>query len=896
MADRFVIVDGSSYFYRAFYAIPRLTTRKGFPTNAVKGFTSMLKKILRREKPAYAAVVFDAAERTFRHDLYPAYKQKREPMPEDLSVQIPWIKKIPAALGIPTLELHQFEADDVIATLAREASQEGLFVVVVTQDKDLAQIVTKETAEDDSPGVVIFDDSKEIRIGAREIREKYGVPPSKIADLLGLQGDSSDNIPGVKGVGPKTAAQLLERFASVEEMLDQLDRIEREKLRATLREQREAALLSKRLATVVRDLPIRFEPKSFRYREPDKEKLAEIFRELEFENDLRELEGAVPAAGEPSRPAPSVERLESAAAVHNWCAAIDRECGIEILAEGEDAMQARIVGIGLASGSRAAYIPVAHASLEGVAVVEGALDALAPALARADLRWVGHDLKNAIKLLARPIAGSLFDTMLATYLLRPDAASQEMERAAAGFLARPIPGRSELTGKGKGRLAADQVPVEQAAAWAGGRASVALELRPRLEQELIAAGAESVYREIEIPLIRVLVDIEREGVALDVGFLRSLSREFESRLRELEREAFRLAGVEFNLDSPKQLSDVLFVRLQLPSVRKTKTGLSTDAAVLEELSARHPLPAKIVEYRSLAKLKQTYVDALPALVNPRTGRVHTNYNQAVASTGRLSSSNPNLQNIPVRTEEGRQIRRAFVAGAGKRLVVADYSQIELRILAHLSGDQALIRTFREGGDVHARTAAEIFQMPVGSVTPEMRRKAKEVNFGIIYGMSAHGLSQRVKIPQSEAKTYIDRYFATYKGVRSYLDGLLAEGRKKGYVETLFGRRRPLPDLNSKNGMLRAAAERMAVNAPLQGTAADLIKIAMIRLHARLAREKLRGRITMQVHDELVAETPTQEADRLAEVMRQEMEGVRTLEVPLKVDVAAGSNWAEAKGD
>lgn len=896
MAERFVIVDGSSYFYRAFYAIPRLTTRKGFPTNAIKGFTNMLKKILRREKPAYAAVVFDAAERTFRHDLYPAYKQQREPMPEDLSVQIPWIKKIPGAFGIPTLELHQFEADDIIATLARAASQEGLSVVVVTQDKDLAQIVTKETAEDDSPGVVIFDDSRETRIGAREVRAKFGVPPSKIADWLSLQGDSSDNIPGVKGVGPKTAAQLLERFASVEEMLEQLDRIEREKLRAALREQRDAALLSKRLATVVCDLPIRFDAKSFRYRSPDKEKLAEIFRELEFENDLRELDGATPPASEPSRPALVVERLESLAAVREWIAAIDRECGIEILAEGEDTMQARIVGIGLAAGSRAAYVPVGHASLHGATAVEGAVEALAPALQRVDLRWAGHDLKTQIKLLGRPMAGPLFDTMLATYLLRPDASGQEMERAAAEFLGRPIPSRAELTGKGKGRLAADQTSVERAATWAGGRAAAALELRPRLERELAAAGAEPVYREIELPLLRVLVDIEREGVALDVDFLKSLSREFESRLRALEQEAYRLAGLSFNLDSPKQLSEVLFVRLKLPSVRKTKTGLSTDAAVLEELSAKHPLPAKIVEYRSLAKLKQTYVDSLPALVNPRTGRLHTSYNQAVAATGRLSSSNPNLQNIPVRTEEGRQIRRAFVAAEGKRLVVADYSQIELRILAHMSRDETLLRTFREGGDIHARTAAEIFQVPLGRVTPEMRRKAKEVNFGIIYGMSAHGLAQRVKIPQTEAKMYIERYFATYTGVRSFLDGLLAEARKKGYVETLFGRRRPLPDLNSKNGMLRAAAERMAVNTPLQGTAADLIKIAMIRLHARLAKDGFRGRITMQVHDELVAEAPIEEADRLAAAMREEMEGARRLDVALKADVASGSNWAEAKGD
>jgi DNA polymerase-1 len=895
MAERFVIVDGSSYFYRAFYAIPRLTTRKGFPTNAIKGFTNMLKKILRRERPAYAAVVFDAAERTFRHDIYPAYKEQREPMPEELGVQIPWIKRIPGAFGIPTLELHQFEADDIIATLANEAAGRGVSVVVVTQDKDLAQIVTKETAEDDAPGVVIFDDSKETRLGAREVREKYGVPPSKIADLLGLQGDSSDNIPGVKGVGPKTAAQLLERFDSVEQMVERLDQVERPKLRETLREQRETALLSKKLATVVRDLPIRFDPKSFRYREPDQEKLAEIFRELDFEADLRELEGAA-AAPEPPRPVAKVERLESAAAVRDFLAAAYGECGIETLAEGDDAMQARLVGIGLAAGSRAAYVPVSSATLEGGAVVSDAVEAMAPALERGDLRWVGHDLKSAIKLLGRPFGGALFDTMLATYLLRPDAASQEMERAAAEFLSRPIPGRAELTGKGKGRLAADQVSIDQAAAWASGRAAAALELRPRLEKELAAANADAVYRDIELPLIQVLADIEREGVGLDTAFLKSLSKDFEARLRTLEKEVFELAGVEFNLDSPKQLSEVLFVRLKLPSVRKTKTGLSTDAAVLEELSARHPLPAKIVEYRSLAKLKQTYVDALPALVNPKTGRVHTSYNQAVAATGRLSSSDPNLQNIPIRTEEGRQIRRAFVAGGGRRLVVADYSQIELRLLAHMSGDETLVQTYREGGDIHARTAAEIFQVSVESVTSDMRRKAKEVNFGIIYGMSAHGLSQRTKIPQAEAKTYIERYFATYKGVRAFLDGLLAEGRKRGYVETMFGRRRPLPDLNSKNGMLRAAAERMAVNAPLQGTAADLIKIAMIRLHARLAREKFRGRITMQVHDELVVDAPEAEVGRVSAITREEMEGVRSLEVPLKVDVSSGINWAEAKGD
>jgi len=888
MPGSFVIVDGSSYFYRAFYAVPRLTTRRGFPTNAVKGFHNMLKKILRREQPALAAVVFDAAEKTFRNDLYPAYKEQREPMPEDLSVQVPWIKRVPAALGVASLEMNEYEADDIIATLARKAAASGFHVVIVTQDKDLAQVVTQE-AGDPSPGVVIFDDSKETRIGAREVEERYGVPPSKIADMLGLSGDSVDNIPGVKGVGPKTAAQLLQQFGSIEEMVANSSKIEREKLRALIEGSRETVLLSKKLATVVSDLPVEFDSATFRLAGPDRGKLMELYRELEFNTDLRELEGSAASVKLPE--AIQVEVLRDAGAVRGFASGLREQCGIEVLAD------AGPVGVALApSASCAAYVPLAHASLEGPVSTPGALEALSTALGRSDLRWVGHDLKTASKLLGRRFEGPIFDTMIATYLLRPDATSQELDRASVEFLSRPLRTREDLLGKGKGKLTAERLPVEDAAAWAGSRAAAAVELRARLEPELTSSQARRVFEEIELPLVPILADIEGQGVKLDIAFLKELSKDFEAQLRALEGTVHELAGVAFNLDSPKQLSEVLFQRLKLPPVRKTKTGLSTDAAVLEELSTKNPLPAKLIEYRSLAKLKQTYLDALPALVDAKTGRVHTSYNQAVAATGRLSSSDPNLQNIPIRTEEGRKIRRAFIAEPGAILVVADYSQIELRILAHMSHDEVLVKTYREGGDIHARTAAEIFRVPVSSVAPDMRRKAKEVNFGIIYGMSAHGLSQRTKIPQAEAKSYIERYFATYRGVRAFLDRILEEGRARGYVETIFGRRRPVPDLTSKNGMLRSAAERMAVNTPLQGTAADLIKIAMIRLYGRLAREGLRGRMIMQVHDELVAEAPEAEGARLSRAMRGEMEGPHPLDVPLKVDVSTGLNWAQAKGD
>lgn len=890
MAPRLFLIDASSYAYRAFYGVRGLATSKGLPTNAAFGFTSMLWHVLRAEKPELVGLVFDAPGPTFRDEIYRDYKATRQATPEDLVRQQPYLRRIARAFNVETLEVPGVEADDVIGTLARRAAAAGHEVVLITGDKDFMQLVTKR-AREEGPGIVLYDDMKQLRIGIDEVVERFGVPPERVVDVLALVGDSSDNIPGVRGIGPKTAAELVREFGSVEGILAGLDRV-KPRVRALLEAGREDAILSKRLAAIRSDLDLPFEPARFARREPDRAALIEVFAELEFDRFLRELEAeaprrrATPAGG--YRLVLTREDLEALAASLRGAPRLS----VDLETTSPDPMRARLVGISLcAREGEAAYVPVGHAYLGAppqLAPAE-ALEALRPILEDPSVGKVGQNLKfDALVLLRygvslRPI---VFDTMVGAYLVNPDQGPFNLETLARRWLGYDKARFEDLVGRGKGQLTFDQVPVERARDYGAEDADLAFRLAPILEAKVREAGMGALLEEVELPLLGVLVELERNGVRIDPAYFAGLSREFEKRMFELSREAYRLAGEEFNLDSPRQLQRILFEKLGLARGRRTKTGFSTDVAVLEKLAAEHELPARILEYRGLAKLKGTYIDALPGLVNPETGRIHTSYNQAVAATGRLSSSEPNLQNIPVRSAEGRLIRKGFVPEPGRRLVGADYSQIELRILAHLSEDARLSAAFHEGGDVHAATAQEIF----GTSDAEARRRAKAINFGIIYGMSAFGLSQRLGIDARLAQEYIDRYFARYPGVRAWLDRTLAEAERDGYVRTLFGRRRYVPELRSRNRTIRGQAERVAVNAPVQGTAADLMKMAMIRVERRL-----RGTgafLILQVHDELVLEAPAERAAEAGRLVREEMERVHPLRVPLKVDVAVGDNWAE----
>lgn len=897
MPDKFVIIDGSSYFFRAFFAIRGLRTSRGFPTNAVKGFTNMLKKVLRRFPAPYIAMVFDAAERTFRNEVYADYKAHRQPMPEELSKQIPYMKEISRAFQIPTLELNGYEADDIIATLARHAASQGLEAVVVTADKDLMQIVTKKSSDEKTPGVVLFDEGKDRRVGIDEVIEKFGVGPERVVDILALMGDAVDNIPGVKGIGEKTAAALVSKHGPVEEMLAHPERIEREKLRETLLAERENALLSKKLARLEAGLPIDLDLNHYRPGAGDREKLASLFRELELLGELREIEGG---AGEKRQgfAAGAYELIQDEKDLDRWLKG-PGPVAVDFFSDGPDPRRGRIVGIAVAAApGRAAYLPIGHAAnLGGPNQLDrsAVFARLKPLLEDPSIRKILHDVKSDMQLL-RPdgiaIADPIDDPMLASYLINADQLNHELDKLVSDCLSHDLAKLSDLTGTGKKKVALGQVEIERVKACVCERVDALLQVQSILDKRLEESGATRIYREIELPLARVLADVEWAGVKIHVPFLHKIGTEFEGKMTQYEKEAFEMAGVEFNLNSPKQLADVLFAKLKLPVVKKGDSGPSTDHEVLEELSAKHPLPAKILQYRSLSKLKGTYVDALPELVNRETGRVHTSFNQAVAATGRLSSSDPNLQNIPIRTEEGRRIRQAFIAEPGNVLVIGDYSQIELRLLAHMSEDPILVKAFREGRDIHAQTASEVFEVMPEMVTADMRRMAKLVNFGIIYGMSAHGLSQRLGISMQEAKRYIERYFTRYQGVRKFLDGILAGARRNGYVVTEFGRRRQTPGVDSKNGTIRAQAERIAINAPVQGTAADIIKIAMIRLHPKL--ERFHARMILQVHDELIVEAPEARADEVGTLLKSEMENVKPFRVPISVELGIGKTWGDAK--
>ena len=882
---KLVLVDGSNYLFRAFYAIRELSNSRGFPTNAIYGFTTMLIKLLRDQAPDYIAVAFDVKAPTFRHEAYKEYKATRKATPDTLVPQIPYVKEIVQGFSIPVLEQPGLEADDIIGTVARAHAGEGMEVVIVSGDKDLMQLVSGD--------IVMVDTMKDKTYDVAAVKERFGVGPEQVVEILGLMGDASDNIPGVPGIGPKGALRLIEQFGGIEEILAHPEKIHNQKTREAILANADQARLSRKLAQIRTDAEIPFDLEAGRRREPDRERLIALFREFEFSSLLQELKIDEEQTSEDYHICRTPEELAALAAR----LAGGKEFSLDLLTSSAEPMRASPVGLAVSPApGEAHYVPLAHDEETPQLGAGAVLDAFAPLLADPAIRKHGHDLKPTLILLAEngtPLWGLGRDTMVASYLLNPARHSFELADTVLDRLGRRIPSAKEVVGSGAKAAPFSSLSVEKAADFACRRVDAVTALAADLSDKIVAAGMEALLEDVEMPLVEVLAAMERKGVLLDLALLGTMSQEIEQLLALAEEKIHRLAGEKFNINSPKQLQAVLFEKLGLPRGRKTKEGYSTDVDVLSALARSHELPAEILAYRGMVKLKSTYIDALPELVHPRTGRVHTSYNQTVTATGRLSSSNPNLQNIPIRTLEGKRIRQAFIAPPGWEILSADYSQIELRVLAHLSGDEALIEAFTAGEDIHSRTASDIFGVFPEMVNPDMRRQAKVINFGVLYGMSAFGLAKELVITQKLAQAYIDGYFQKYAKVREYLDSLLAQARREGYVTTLLKRRRYLPEINSAQAPIRQFAERMAINAPIQGTAADLIKVAMVRIFRRLAKENLSAQLIMQVPDELVFEAPVSEREVLMPLVREEMEGVLKRDVPLRVEVASGRNWDEA---
>ncbi|MHB1946686.1 MAG: DNA polymerase I [Gammaproteobacteria bacterium] len=891
-----ILVDGSSYLYRAFHAMPALTNSKGAPTGAVYGVINMLRKLLTDYEPEHIAVVFDAKGRTFRDDLYDKYKANRKAMPEDLVPQIEPIHQIIRALGLPLLMIEGVEADDVIGTLAKEAEKHGVNTLISTGDKDLAQLV--------NPHVTLVNTMTNSVLNPETVKEKFGIPPELIIDYLTLVGDSVDNIPGVPQVGPKTAVKWLLEYGSLDNIIKNADNIKGkvgENLRASLAH----IPLSKTLATIKIDLDLKVKPDDLKRINPDLETLSKLYQELEFKTWLADILEKGTKKNEDKHA--NYETLFTQEQFDVWLKKLSEA---ELFAFDTETtslnyMDAEVIGVSFAIESgKAAYLPFGHNYENAPQQLsrDEVIKKLKPLLENSTRKIIGHNLKYDIEVLANHeinLRGIAYDTMLQSYILDSSSNKHGMDSLALKYLGwRTIP-YEEVAGKGVKQIPFNQIPIEQAARYASEDADVTLQLHnvlwPRLDKE---QGLKHVYEEIELQLIPVLARMERNGVLIDPHMLEIQTAELEKRLLELEEETFLIAGGPFNMSSPKQLQEVLFEKLKLPVLQKTPTGqASTADAVLQELADDFPLPKLIIEHRSLSKLISTYTRRLPEQINQRTQRVHTSYNQTGAATGRLSSSDPNLQNIPIRTKEGRRIRQAFIAPQGKKIISADYSQIELRIMAHISEDPNLLHAFANNLDIHTATAAEILGIPLENVTYEERRNAKAINFGLIYGMSAFGLAKQIGAERHIAQKYIDRYFARYPNVKTYMENTRVQAHTQGFVETLTGRRLYLPEINSSQIPRQKAAERAAINGPLQGTAADIIKRAMISLDTWLQEHKeVDAKMIMQVHDELVFEVAEQDVDKMIEIIRQHMMSAAELKVPLLVSIGVGSNWDAASGD
>ena len=893
---KLVLVDGSSYLYRAYHALPKLTSSRGEPTGAIHGVLNMLNKLAAEEDTPHLVVVFDAPGKTFRDDLYEEYKANRPPMPDDLRDQVgPLLEAIPA-MGLPLLRIEGVEADDVIGTLARQAVDSGMEVLVSTSDKDMAQLVA-----DDITLVNTMTDTVMDRDG---VKKKFDVYPEQIIDWLALVGDSSDNIPGVPKVGAKTAAKWLNEYGTADEIVAHAGEI-KGKVGESLREHLEQLDMSRTLATIRQDIELPYAPEDLARGEPDREILVPLYGRLELKRLLEQLKGGGgdPPKKEPATEAGDYETVLTEKAFDTWLGKIDKAelVAVDTETTSIDYMEAELVGISLAVATgQAAYIPVAHdyPGAPDQLDRDKVLAAMKPFLENPDRKKVGHHLKYDAHIFARygiRLEGMQFDSMLESYVLNSVATRHDMDSVARFYLDIDTIHYEDVAGKGARQLTFNQVDLEQAAPYAAEDADITLRLHERLWGELEKVEPlRKVYAEIEQPLVPVLLDMEETGVLLDRDMLKKQSQELANTMVKLEKEAHELAGGPFNLGSPKQLQEILFDQLGLPVIRKTPKGQpSTAEDVLQELATDYDLPRVILEYRSVSKLKSTYTDKLPGQISPSTGRVHTSYHQAVAATGRLSSTDPNLQNIPIRTPEGRRIRQAFVAPEGSMLLAADYSQIELRIMAHLSADPGLVGAFRENLDVHRATAAEVFDLDPSEVTADHRRSAKAINFGLMYGMSAFGLGKQLGISRGQAQEYMDLYFDRYPGVRKFMDDTRKLARDQGYVETVFGRRLYLPEINDRNVQRRQYAERSAINAPMQGTAADIIKLAMLAVHEWLATSWAPARMIMHVHDELVLEVDEKALDDVRSRVVAIMSDAAELTVPLVVDAGTGPNWDEA---
>ncbi|PHM71230.1 DNA polymerase I [Xenorhabdus sp. KJ12.1] len=935
-----ILVDGSSYLYRAYHAFPPLTNSAGEPTGAMYGVLNMLRSLIMQYRPSHVAVVFDAKGKTFRDELFAEYKSHRPPMPDDLRDQIEPLHNMVRAMGLPVLVVPGVEADDVIGTLALQAEKEGRSVLISTGDKDMAQLVT--------PNITLINTMTNTILGPEEVIEKYGIPPELIIDFLALMGDSSDNIPGVPGVGEKTALGLLQGLGGLNDIYARLDEIATLSFRGAktlsgkMEQHKEVAYLSYLLATIKTDVDLDKTCLDLAVFAPDNEELLAQFSRYEFKRWLNDVQdggwlesrsaekggkksttGAAPKSSAPGKPAvvnispESYQTILDRKSLDEWIEKLKQAPAFSFDTEtdGLDTLTANLVGMSFAVVSQvndvekpaegepdveAAYLPLGHDYLDAPQQLDRneVLEALKPLLEDASLPKIGQNLKFDRGVLERygvALNGIVFDTMLESYVLNSVAGRHDMDSLAERHLGYKTTTFEEIAGKGKKQLTFNQIALEEAAKYAAEDADITLRLHQAMYPQVDSVPTlKKVFQNIEMPLVPVLSRMERTGVLIDANTLAEHSKEITARLLELEKSAYELAGEEFNLASPKQLQVILFEKMSLPVVKKTPNGApSTNEEVLEELAEHHELPRVILEHRGLAKLKSTYTDKLPQMVSPVTQRVHTSYHQAVTATGRLSSRDPNLQNIPVRNEEGRRIRQAFIAPEGYRILAADYSQIELRIMAHLSQDKGLLEAFAQGKDIHRATAAEVFGLPLEQVTSEQRRSAKAINFGLIYGMSAFGLSRQLGIPRGEAQRYMDLYFERYPGVLEYMERTRQQAAEHGFVETLEGRRLYLPDIKSRNGMRRKASEREAINAPMQGTAADIIKLAMIAVDEWIVREQPKVRMIMQVHDELVFEVHESELAAAEQKIRELMEKSMQLDVPLKVDVGTGDNWDQA---
>jgi len=905
---RLFLIDGPAIFYRAYFAFIRnpLINSKGENTSAAFGYVNSIMKIMREESPDFMGVAFDTKAPTFRHKMYDEYKSTRAKMPDDLVEQLPRIKEATKALGLPGLEIEGYEADDIIGTLAKKAESDNLEVWIVSGDKDMFQLVN-DNVRIYNPGK---GSSQAEKFDSDGVEKKLGVPPNKIIDMLALMGDSSDNIPGVPGIGPKTAVKLLEEFDSLEDILENTGKISAKGTRKKIEDNLDKARLSKKLVTIDTDVPIRCSYDDLKQGDIDFEASKEFFLEMEFSTFLREL--AEMTGQENLAEAAESYKKNDEIVVEYSC--IDNEGALEILVndllkkkevavdtetDSLDSLKANLVGISLcAEAGKAYYIPIAHDQVERNIPLDKARPLLKRLFENKKVQKFGQNVKYDLEVLHRagfdlePIG---FDTMLASYVLSPSGRQHGLNSLALEHLNYTMQSITELIGTGKKQKSFAVVDVDKAVFYAAEDADYTYRLRGVLAPKLDEFKLVNLYYNIELPLIKILASMEEEGVRVDSDYLREISKELDLQLEKTTRDIYTEAGHEFNINSTQQLSIVLFEELNLPTKGKTakKTGYSTDVRVLEELAQIHDLPRMILEYRQLLKLKNTYVDAIPKLINDETGRVHTSFNQTIAATGRLSSTDPNLQNIPVRTEIGRRIRKAFIPrDDDHKLLVADYSQVELRILAHISGDEKLIEAFKDREDIHARTAAEVYGISINDVTPEMRRSAKTANFAVIYGVSAYGLSQQTDMDVAQSKEFINTYFERYPGIKKYMDDTIALAREKGYVTTMFNRIRYLPEINAKNRNVRQFAERTAINTPIQGTAADMIKVAMIKIYDRI--KDMKSKMILQVHDELIFDVHNDEISELKNIVRDGMEKAVKLDVPVVADIGTGDNWLDAK--